>query len=135
MDQKQFNLSFDPKADVLYCSFGEPREALSIELENGLVVRMDPRTDEVVGVTMLDFMKRTFQMASGVSLERELNIELSAIKGVRDVDITSTAGGLEVNVVLNELEFSVFEQVIQKELDLFDQSPDLRAHFNVFEPR
>jgi uncharacterized protein YuzE len=55
----QMKLSFDAKADVLYCSFGEPKEAIAVELENGIVVRLDPDTEEVVGVTVIDFLKRS----------------------------------------------------------------------------
>ena len=62
MDKKQqMNLSFDPKADVLYCSFGEAREAIGVELENGEVIRLDPETDEVIGITVVDFTKRALQ--------------------------------------------------------------------------
>jgi uncharacterized protein YuzE len=59
-------LSFDAKADVLYCSFGDPTEAIAVELENGVVVRLNPETDEVVGVTVIDFLKRS--LASGTIL-------------------------------------------------------------------
>jgi uncharacterized protein YuzE len=60
MDTKsaEMKLRFDAKSDVLYFSFGEPTEAISVELDNGLIVRMDPETDEVVGVTVVDFLKR-----------------------------------------------------------------------------
>lgn len=64
MDKPQLNemnLSFDPKADVLYCSFGEPREALSVEMDDGVVLRLNPDTDEVVGFTVVDFLKRSMK--------------------------------------------------------------------------
>jgi hypothetical protein len=70
-------------------------------------------------------------MADGVSLERKLTNDIENIQGVTDVQIRQVNGAMEVNVVLDKLEFSVFEKVIQKELDLFDQFPDLQVRFNV----
>jgi uncharacterized protein YuzE len=64
MDQQKNNLtstmkiSYDPDGDVLYCSFGDPREGLGVEVGKGMIVRLDPETDDIVGVTVLDFSKR-----------------------------------------------------------------------------
>lgn len=49
---------YDRSVDVLYCSFGDPRPALSVEQENGVVLRLDPETEAVVGITIVDFFKR-----------------------------------------------------------------------------
>lgn len=46
---------YDEHADVLYISVGEPRPAVSEELDDGVVVRRDPDTNKVVGVTIIDF--------------------------------------------------------------------------------
>lgn len=60
MAQKELELkiSYDTKSDVLYCSFGDPRDAISVETDDGVVIRLDPQTQDVVGVTVLDFSKR-----------------------------------------------------------------------------
>lgn len=60
MDQKKIDLtiSYDAKNDVLYCSFGEPREAYSVEMEEGVFARLDPTNDSTVGVTVVDFHKK-----------------------------------------------------------------------------
>ena len=57
---KNLNLQidYDDGADVLYISFGKPRAAISKEVSVGDFVRIDPFTDEVVGVTILDFKER-----------------------------------------------------------------------------
>ncbi len=71
MDKKKLaamKLSFDTKADVLYCSFGEPREAIGVELENGVIVRLNPETDEVVGYTVVDFLKRFLDDHTAITL-------------------------------------------------------------------
>ena len=60
MDEKKLDLkiSFDAKNDVLYCAFGEPREAYSVEMEDGVFVRLNPEDDSAVGITVVDFYKK-----------------------------------------------------------------------------
>jgi len=49
---------YDEEADVLYISFGKPREAKdSVEVEDGVVYRL--ADNEVVGITITDFKART----------------------------------------------------------------------------
>ncbi len=56
------NLDYDEEADVLYISFGEPREAKdSVEVEDGIIFRI--ADNEVVGVTVTDFKARTLKKA------------------------------------------------------------------------
>ncbi len=45
--------SYDAEADIAYLSVGEPKEAISWESPEGHLVRLDPDTDELVGVTLL----------------------------------------------------------------------------------
>jgi hypothetical protein len=54
----ELKMKYDPEGDVLYGSLGEPRAAISVETEKGIVYRLDPDTDEVVGFTVIDFSKR-----------------------------------------------------------------------------
>ena len=51
------NLTYDQKRDVLYLYYGEPRPAISEEIEPGCLIRRDFETDEVVGVTVIGFAK------------------------------------------------------------------------------
>jgi uncharacterized protein YuzE len=51
----QFELSYDRDADVLYVSIGSPRPAYTYEEEEGLLLRKDPKSQELVGVTILDY--------------------------------------------------------------------------------
>lgn len=46
-------INYDGEADVLYISFGAPRPAICIEPEEGLVLRLDPETDQLIGVTII----------------------------------------------------------------------------------
>jgi len=55
---KKIDFDYDEEADVLYISFGKPREAKdSVEVENGVVYRL--ADNEVVGITITDFKART----------------------------------------------------------------------------
>lgn len=49
-------LDYDEEADVLYLSFGEPRSAITEEMGN-IGVRVDPKTNEIVGLTVIEFLK------------------------------------------------------------------------------
>jgi len=49
---------FDQEGDVLDVSIGEPQKAISKELENDIAVRVNPESGEIVGFTILNFMKR-----------------------------------------------------------------------------
>jgi hypothetical protein len=50
-------LQYDERGDVLYASIGAPQPALSIEVKPDVLLRYVPPGDEVVGVTMLNFLK------------------------------------------------------------------------------
>ena len=50
--------SYDEGADVLYISLGEPRPALGVDVGDGLIVRYDEETNEIVGVTIIGLRAR-----------------------------------------------------------------------------
>lgn len=41
----EMSVSYDRQSDVLYLSYGETREAISEENEDGVLVRRDPRSN------------------------------------------------------------------------------------------
>lgn len=49
----QANWDYDEEADVLYLSVGEPRPAIGIDIGDGVVLRYDEETREVVGLTVI----------------------------------------------------------------------------------
>jgi uncharacterized protein YuzE len=53
---------FDREADILYLSLGKPRAAISKEVGDDIVVRVDPKTQRVVGCTILNLTKRFAHM-------------------------------------------------------------------------
>jgi uncharacterized protein YuzE len=58
---KKISINYDKDADVLYISFGKARPAVSIELEEGTLVRIDPFTQQIVGITIIDFAHKHMQ--------------------------------------------------------------------------
>jgi uncharacterized protein YuzE len=68
---------FDKEADVLYVSRGEPKaDADSEEVGDGIVARFDPVTHEVVGFTILNFLKRTDRELPAVILPFRAELSL-----------------------------------------------------------
>jgi len=51
-------LAYDREADVLYLSVGEPRRAISREVGDDVLMRIDPDTGAVVGLTILNLSTR-----------------------------------------------------------------------------
>jgi uncharacterized protein YuzE len=49
---------YDQEADVLYISASGPRPALGFDIGDGLVVRYDEDTGEVVGLTIIGLLDR-----------------------------------------------------------------------------
>jgi len=49
---------YDQEADVLYLNLGRPRKAVGVDIGDGVVVRIDEKKREVVGVTILGMRAR-----------------------------------------------------------------------------
>ena len=54
---------YDREADVLYLTIGEPQEAVSKEMGNDVLLRVDPNTEKIVGMTVLNFTSRFSDLA------------------------------------------------------------------------
>lgn len=55
--EKRLKISYDKEGDILEISAGEPQEAISEEVGDDVVVHKNVK-EEIVGVTILNFMKR-----------------------------------------------------------------------------
>ncbi len=73
ISKQALSIDYDQGADVLYISFGKPKPAICVEMDDGDLVRIDAYTDKVVGITIIDFKKRYMDRSS-------LNIEETANK-------------------------------------------------------
>jgi uncharacterized protein YuzE len=57
---EKIDLDYDEEADVLYMSFGKPREAKdSVEVEDGVIYRIADK--EIIGITITNFKARTIK--------------------------------------------------------------------------
>jgi len=55
MDQRKLHLICDEEADILHISLGRAKEAISIERQDEVFLRVDPDSGELVGLTILHF--------------------------------------------------------------------------------
>ncbi|MEW6556178.1 MAG: DUF2283 domain-containing protein [Elusimicrobiota bacterium] len=56
--EKKISISYDKMADVMYLSFGLPQKAVGEEIEDGIFARYDSVTEELIGLTVLNFSKK-----------------------------------------------------------------------------
>lgn len=56
--RKDLEWDYDSEADVLYLSIGKPKVAEGIDIGDGIIVRIDPKSNEIVGITIIGFNKR-----------------------------------------------------------------------------
>lgn len=67
------NLFYDKEADVLYFSKGIPSSNdISDEAADEIVVRRNPKTNEVTGVTIINFSRKHKNSKEGVQLPVEV---------------------------------------------------------------
>ena len=77
--KKQLYYHYDSEADVLYFSQGKPSaKSLTQETGDDIILRLDPKTREATGFTILNFTKRARGKTSALSLP--LSIQLSPVK-------------------------------------------------------
>jgi len=72
--EKVTQLFYDTDADVLYLSIGTPRSAVSQELGNDVLLRVDTQTGDVVGLTVLNLSSRFASIQDPQSLPVEMNL-------------------------------------------------------------
>jgi hypothetical protein len=77
---KNIDIDYDTANDVMYCSFGSsPAEAVSVEVSDGVFVRMHPETNKPLGVTIIDFSRRfTLHPGQKVSVSLTTPVEVPA---------------------------------------------------------
>jgi uncharacterized protein YuzE len=54
----EIDWDYDEEADVLYLSLGGPRQALGIDVGDGVVLRYDEAAKELVGLTLIGLRAR-----------------------------------------------------------------------------
>lgn len=70
------NFLYDKEADVLYVSKGKPSKSdASDEERDEIVVRRDPTTKQVKGLTIINFSKKASNKTLPVKLPAEISLE------------------------------------------------------------
>jgi len=49
---------YDEEGDILDISLGKPKKAISAEVSDDIIERLDVKTKKIVGFTILNFQKR-----------------------------------------------------------------------------
>jgi uncharacterized protein YuzE len=49
---------YDGEADTLYIGFGKPKQAVGVDVGEGVIVRYDEKAQEVIGLTLIGVGKR-----------------------------------------------------------------------------
>jgi len=57
--------NYDAEADVLYISFGNPQMAEGVDIGEGTIIRIQPDSKEIIGVTILNPLHRTLSSLKG----------------------------------------------------------------------
>ena len=63
--QNKVHFHYDREADVLYLSVGKPQKAKTIEIGEDFVLRLHPKSGQVVGLTIINFSKHFPQLRPG----------------------------------------------------------------------
>lgn len=71
MEKTKLIVSYDRDADVFYLSFGEPKPSVTEELDDNVLVRRDPKTHDVTGITITN-------LSEYFAKKREMKLEIPA---------------------------------------------------------
>ena len=57
--EEKIKWDYDAEEDVLYISFGNPKNVEGIDIGEGTIIRIEPDTREIIGVIILNPLHRT----------------------------------------------------------------------------
>lgn len=76
MSYTQNRFNYDTKFDVLYYSIGDTSNSYGDEVDDRLILLRDINTDDVTGITVLDFIKYCMRNDSIVNtISKYVNVE------------------------------------------------------------
>ena len=75
MQEEIYEIYYDKEADFLEVFLGEPSECIASEVEKGIFVRKDIKTNKVKSIGILNFKKRA-DILNKVLLQLKINIPL-----------------------------------------------------------
>ena len=63
--KEKIKWDYDAEADVLYISIGNPKNAEGVDIGEGTIIRIEPDSREIIGVTILNPLHRTLSSLMG----------------------------------------------------------------------
>ena len=66
--EKKLTYKYDPILDEMNLYFGENKEAIGFNIDNDVFLQLDPDTDEVIGLTILNFKHRIIDKKEEIQL-------------------------------------------------------------------
>lgn len=73
MGKKSFSLKYDPETDILNVAFGKAQKSVSVEQEPEVFVRINPKTQEIVGLTVLGFKQNFLSQKQNITVTPNLS--------------------------------------------------------------
>ena len=80
MESKTYNIYYDEESDFLEVFFGESSESYAEEVEPGVFVRRDDKTDKVTSIGILSYKKRAkvlSDLLKKINLKFPMNISFN----------------------------------------------------------
>jgi hypothetical protein len=65
-ERREVRVAYDRASDVLYVTFGVNVPAISVEVQEGVLARLNPDTKEMVGMTVIGLSDRTVEQSVAV---------------------------------------------------------------------
>lgn len=75
--KEKISFWFDQKNDILDISIGKPKAAVSKEVGDDVVVRLNPKTNKVMGFTILNFTKRFKKVKTAEKIRTPIKVSMS----------------------------------------------------------
>jgi uncharacterized protein YuzE len=69
---------YDEEGDFLEFNIGEPKKGFSEEVENGIFIRKDEETGEILGIGILSFKKRSGNLKE-ISLNLPVSVDFNSL--------------------------------------------------------
>ncbi|GEM_PF-525167 len=66
--EKKLTYKYDSISDEMNLYFGENKEAIGFNIDNDIFLQLDPDTDEVIGLTILNFKHRIIDKKEEIQL-------------------------------------------------------------------
>ena len=66
--EKNLVYKYDTISDEMNLYFGENKEAIGFNIDNDIFLQLDPDTDEVIGLTILNFKHRIIDKKEEIQL-------------------------------------------------------------------